>query len=92
MTFTTTYELGARSKFANLTGGIVWKNTKSIEGVKAWARDERTGEYVRVYETGPTEWVDNEPQAWSSGNFESVEAAQKWASKAYRWINKRKGA
>lgn len=85
----TRYELGARSRFADtITGGIVWKNTKSIEGVLAWARDERTGEYVRVYETGPTEWVDNQPQAWSTGNFETVEAAKEFASKAYRWINK----
>lgn len=88
-TATVSYELGARSKFANLTGGIIWKDTKSIEGVKAWARDERTGEYVRVYENGPTEWVDNEPQAWSTGNFETVETAKKWASVAYRWINKK---
>lgn len=84
----THYELGARSKFSGLTGGIVWKNTKSVEGVLAWARDEKTGEYVRVYETGADIWVDGEPQSWSSGNFESVEAAQKFASKAYRWINK----
>lgn len=89
MTFSTTYQLGARQTFANLTGGIVWKDTKSIEGVKAWARDERTGEYVRVLETGPTEWVDSEPQAWSTGNFESVDDAKNWASKAYRYINRR---
>ena len=85
---TTHYELGARQSFASVTGGIVWKNTKSFEGVKAWARDERTGEYIRVYETGPTEWVDDEPQAWSTGNFESVETAQKFASMAYRYINR----
>lgn len=88
MTTSTSYELGARSTFANLTGGIVWKKGDVIEGVKAWARDERTGEYVRVYENGPTEWVDNEPQAWSTGNFETVEDAKKLASKAYRWINR----
>ncbi len=89
---TTSYELGARSRFANLTGGIVWKDTKSIEGIKAWARDQKTGEYVRIYEVGPTEWVDNEPQAWSSGNFESVGTAKAFASKAYRWINRKVGA
>lgn len=88
MTFTTTYELGARSNFANLTGGIVWKQAGAIEGVKAWARDEKTGEYVRVYETAPTEWVQDEPQAWSTGNFETVETAKKWASVAYRYLNK----
>jgi hypothetical protein len=89
---TTRYELGARHSFPTLTGGIVWKDTKSIEGVLAWARDERTGEYVRVYETGPTEWVDGEPQAWSTGNFESIEDAKKWASTAYRWMNKNRRA
>lgn len=85
---TTTYELGARRTFANLTGGIVWKKGDAIEGVKAWARDERTGEYVRVYETAPDIWVDNEPQSWSTGNFETIETAQKWASVAYRYLNK----
>ena len=91
MTYATSYELGARTRFPGLSAGIAWKNTKTIEGVLAWARDEKTGEYVRVYEVGPTEWVDNEPQAWSSGNFESTEDAQKFASKAYRWINKGRG-
>ena len=86
---TTHYELGARQKFsAAITNPIAWKNTESVEGVLAWARDEATGEYVRVYENGPTIWVDNEPQAWSTGNFETVDAAQEFASKAYRWINK----
>lgn len=92
MTNTTHYELGARSNFANLTGGIVWKKGDAIEGVKAWARDEKTGEYVRVFETAPDIWADNEPQSWSSGNFETVEAAQKFASMAYRYINKRRAA
>lgn len=82
------YELGSSQSFPTLTAGIAWKNTNSIEGVKAWARNERTGEYVRVYEVGPTEWVDNEPQAWSSGNFGNTEDAKKFASKAYRWINR----
>jgi hypothetical protein len=91
MTYTTSYELGARTRFAGPTAGIAWKNTKSIEGVLAWARDEQTGESVRGYEVGPTEWVDNEPQAWSAGNFETTETAKKFASKAYRWINKGKG-
>jgi hypothetical protein len=90
-TFTTHYELGARSRFANLTGGIVWKNTKSIEGVLAWAKDERTGEYVRVYEIGPEEWVQGIPQSFSSGNFSTVEDAKKFATKAYRWMNKGTG-
>ena len=91
MTATTSYELGSRARSSKFTSEIVWKDTKSIEGVLAWARDERTGEYVRVYEVGPTEWVDNEPQAWSSGNFETLADAKKWASIAYKWINKNQG-
>ncbi len=82
------YELGARQTFATKTGPILVQNTKTLEGVLAWARDERTGQYVRVFEVGPTEWVQNEPQAWSRGNFETVESARTFASKAYRWINR----
>jgi len=82
------YELGGRVKF-NFTAPFCWKNTKSIKGVLAYARDESTGEYIRVYEVAPTEWVDNEPQAWSSGNFETVESAKLYAEKAYRWINRK---
>jgi len=85
----THYELGARVKLAaNFTAELVWKDTKSIEGVKIWARHEATGEYVRVLETGPTEWVDGQPQAWSTGNFETLADAKKFASMAYRYINK----
>lgn len=94
MTLTHThYELGGRTNL-DATGAIVirWNAQNPIEGIKAFARDERSGEYVRVYEVGPTEWVDNQPQAWSSGNFESKDSARHFASKAYRWINKgRKG-
>lgn len=83
------YELAARTRFgANITAPLAWKDTKGVEGVKIWARDEATGEYVRVLETGVTEWVDGEPQAWSSGNFETVESAKHFASMAYRYINK----
>jgi len=90
MTNTTThYELAGRVTFAaHIKAPLAWKDTKSIEGVKIWARDERTGEYVRVLETGPTQWVDNEPQAWSSGNFGNVDDAKKFAGMAYRYINK----
>ncbi len=88
MTNHVTYQLGARQIFSTKTGPILVTNTKTIEGVLAWARDERRGEYVRVYEVGPTEWVQDEPQAWSSGNFMSVEDARHFASKAYRWINR----
>lgn len=88
MTHTTTYTLGARYGFRKFNDAILVLNTKTIEGVKAWARDEKSGDYVRVLETGPTQWVDDEPQAWSTGNFESVEDARKWASTAYRYINR----
>lgn len=84
-----TYELGGRSKFPKMTGGIAWRVSGIIEGVLAWARDEATGEYVRVYEVSPDEWVDGEPQSWSSGNFGSVQDAKRVASKAYRWLNRR---
>lgn len=85
----THYELAGRTTFpAHINSPLAWKDTKSIEGVKIWVRDEKTGEYVRVLECGPTLWVDNEPQAWSTGNFETVESAQAMASKAYRYINR----
>jgi hypothetical protein len=86
---TTHYTLGNLIKFpANVTGEIVWKVGNEIEGIKVWARDERNGTYVNVLEYGPTEWVDGEPQAWSRGNFENLETAKKFASMAYRFINK----
>lgn len=84
----TGYELGARSRFPSMTGAILWKNTKSIEGVIAFARCNRTGEYVRVYEVAADEFVQGEAQSWSSGNFETVESAKAAASKAYRWLNR----
>jgi predicted mannosyl-3-phosphoglycerate phosphatase (HAD superfamily) len=89
-TYAKTYTLGARSRFSGkLTGAIAFTDTKStIEGVKAWARDEATGEYVRVFEYAPEEFVQGEPQSASEGNFETVEDARKWALTAYRWLNK----
>lgn len=89
MTAHTSYELGETVRFpAHINSGICWNSKNPLEGVKAWARNEKTGEYVRVFEVGPTEWVDGQPQAWSSGNFENVADAQKFASKAYRYINR----
>jgi hypothetical protein len=84
----TSYELGARYNFQKFTAPIVWNDTKSIEGVIAYARDERSKQYVRVYEVAPTEWVQGEPQSWSRGNFENVESAKVMARKAYKWLNK----
>lgn len=82
------YQLGAKYKCEEQSSPILVNDTKSIKGVLAFARDEKSQEYVRVYEVGPTIFVDGEPQAWSSGNFESVEDAKYWASQAYKWINK----
>jgi hypothetical protein len=87
--YTTTYTLGRRVRFsAKFTSPIGMTDTKSIEGVKAWARDEETGEYIQVFEYQPEEFVQGEPQSASEGNFETIEDARKWAQKAYRWINK----
>lgn len=82
------YELGSRVKFTKVTAAICWKNTGSIGGIIAYARDNRTSEYVRVYEVMPEEFVQGEPQSFSRGNFEDVETAKQFASMAYRWINK----
>ena len=86
----TSYELGQRFISNRFSGAIVWKNTKSIEGVLAWARDRRTGEYVRVYEIGQeNEWIQGINEgAWTRGNFETIEAAKEMASRAYRYLNR----
>lgn len=93
MTYTTSYELGPRTKIEWAKGPLVVSRNKAypIMGISLFARDEATGEYVQVFEVGPTEWVDNEPQAWSRGNFETMQAAQHFGTKAYRWINRKKG-
>lgn len=84
------YELGASYKLdAKFTAGLVWKDTNSIEGVRMYVRNEKTGEYVRIYEVGPDQWVDGQPQSWSRGNFGSVKTAREFGSKAYRYINRR---
>jgi hypothetical protein len=88
MTFTTSYTLGSSHNFPSCSKAIVWANKGGIEGIKMYARNEKTGQYVRVYEVGPTEWVDNEPQAWSTGNFEDLETAKKFGHKAYRFLNR----
>jgi hypothetical protein len=90
----THYELGGRTKIANAKSPIflTWNKANPIEGISAYVRDEATGEYVRIYEVGPTEWVQGEPQAWSRGNFETEESVQRFGSMAYRWLNKRRAA
>ena len=85
---TTHYELGGRFRSDTFQCATLFKATNSVEGVLAWARDDRTGEYVRIYEVGPTEWVQNEPQSYSRGNFETKESARKFARMAYRYLNK----
>lgn len=83
------YTLGGTVKLAaGVTAELAWKVGNAVEGVTIYARNERTGEYVRVLEHGATEWVDGEPQAWSAGNFENLETAKKFASMAYRYINR----
>lgn len=82
------YELGTRISFPKLTGAIAWKDTKSIEGVIAYARDERTAEYVRVYDVEAHSYVQGIAQGFDRGNFDNVEAARRKALQAYRWLNK----
>ena len=86
---TTHYELGAREIIENTTSPIITRTDKEnpIMGIKVYVRDEKAGDYVRIYETAPTIWVDDEPQAWSSGNFETMESARHLGTKAYRYIN-----
>lgn len=86
------YALGSRSSF-KLTSGICWRQNKHnpIVGVEAWARDERTGEYVQVLSSEPEAcgWVQGEHQGHQIiGNFGTVDEAKKFASMAYRYINK----
>ena len=81
------YSLGARRSF-NKTGAILWVDTKSIEGIKVWVRDEKSATYIRVYEVALEEWVQGEPQSSSQGNFGDLETAKKYGSKAYRYVNK----
>lgn len=84
---TTHYELGGRVNFTKNTGPLVVINQGPIGGLEVYARDEKAGNYVRVYETAATIWVDDEPQAWESGNFGDVDSARHLGTKAYRWIN-----
>lgn len=85
---TTTYTLGKRVKFgANITNELAWKDHKDVRGIEMYARDMRTGEYVQVLETAPEQYVDGEAQAWSTGNFGTMEAAQKFGAMAWRYIN-----
>lgn len=83
------YTLGRTRKFSpNITSELAWKVGDAIEGVTIYARNERTGEYVQVLEHAVTEWVDGEAQAWSSGNFSDLDTAKKFASMAYRYLNR----
>jgi hypothetical protein len=83
------YNLGGRFKAGKITDQVyICKGKNPFDGWKAFARDEEKGNYVQVFEVGPTEWVQGEPQAWSHGNFSTKEDAHKYASKAYHYINK----
>lgn len=85
---TTHYELGRRVDFTKNTGPIVMINKGPIGGIEIYARDEKDGNYIQVFETAPDIWVDKEPQSWQSGNFGDIESARHSGSMAYRWINK----
>lgn len=84
---TTHYELGGRFT-SKKTGPLVMINNGPIGGIAIYARDEKAGDYIQVFETAPSIWVDNEPQAWQTGNFGDIESARKFGSMAYRYINK----
>jgi len=84
---TTHYELGGRVT-SKKTSPLIMVDKGPIGGIEIYARDEKAGDYIQVFETAPTIWVDNEPQAWSSGNFETVESGRHFGSMAYRFINK----
>lgn len=82
------YKLGNRIVFKKNTGPIVVIDNGPIGGIAVYARDERAGNYIHVLETAPDIYVDGEAQSYSVGNFADKESAQKFASMAYRWINK----
>lgn len=82
------YELGGRVDFTKNTGPLVVINKGPIGGIELYARDEKAGNYIQVFEVAPSIWVDNEIQAWESGNFGDMESARKLGTKAYNWINK----
>jgi len=82
------YTLGNRANLA-FTAPFAWKDTKSIEGVIAYVRDESTGQYVRVYDYADEQYVQGVAQSYSWGNFGSVEEAKIAMKSAYNWINKR---
>ena len=88
----TTYTLGARFNFKGLDGLVYTSKFDPIVGIKCFVRDEASGSYVHVLETAPDQWVDGEPQSWTTGNFETKDAANKWGFIAYRYINKTRRA
>lgn len=92
MTNTTTYTLGGKFRFSGLDGQVYTSRFDAIVGIKCFVRDEASGEYVQVLETAPDQWVDGEPQSWTTGNFETREAAKKWGWVAYRYINRNRRA
>lgn len=84
---TTHYELGGRFT-SKKTCPLIMVNKGPIGGIEIFARDEKAGDYIQVFETAPTIFVDNEPQAWQSGNFGDIESGRHFGSMAYRFINK----
>jgi hypothetical protein len=88
----THYQLAERAIFTKNTGPLVVINKGGYQGIELYARDEKAAEYVRVLETAAEQFVDDEAQAYSVGNFETMESARHFGSMAYRHINKGVGA
>ena len=91
------FEIGERCKFSSgITAGLCWKNEGGYTGVLIWARDESTGYYFRIYEVSEADsdgWIQGKYEgSYTRGNFETVDDAKRFASAAYRKLNRRKSA
>lgn len=84
---TTRYELGGRIN-SSKTSPLLMVDKGPIGGIEIYARDEKAGDYIQVFEVAPEIWVDNEVQSWSRGNFSDVASGRHLGTKAYNWINK----
>lgn len=84
----THYQLAERAIFTKNTGPLVVINKGAIQGIELYARNEKNSDYVRVLECSAEQYVDHEAQAYSVGNFETMENARHFGSMAYRHINK----
>lgn len=86
------YELGGTFNYDHWTMPIVTIDTKNVyTGFRAFARNEATGDYREVFELyQESQYVQGVNQgAWFRSTHETREAAKKFASQAYRWMNKK---